>query len=146
MNVLKHRPKAVELTLIQAGYTLADIRGVREVHRRGDPPRGWRAHLGSVRPRMTLVLAVGVLALGGTFAYTTATAWLLIPSLLAASCLYLAGQADPAPVEVEREVERPGMTHREVQERLIQWNEWQRLKKEQQEREARKARQQSGGP
>lgn len=146
MSVLKHRPKAVELALIQAGYTLADIRGSREVRRREDPPQGWRAHLGRVRPRTALVLAAGVLALGGTLAYTTATAWLLTPSLLAAYCLYLVGQADPDPVEVEHEVERPGMTHREVQERLIQWNEWQRLEKEQQEREARKARQQSGGP
>jgi hypothetical protein len=146
MNVVKHRPKAIELALMQAGYTLADIRGEREVHQYEEPPQGWAARLGAVPPHTSSRLAAGVLALGSLLAYETAMLTPLLVSLLAAYGLHLAGRVDADPVTVEHAVERPGMQHHEVQERLVQWNEWQRMEKEQQEREARKARRQSGGP
>jgi hypothetical protein len=145
MDIVQHRPKAVELALVQAGYSLTDIRGSREVHVYREPPVGWRAFLGRVQPRMTLGLAMCMLGLGGVLAYETTMLTPLLVSIGVAAALYAAGRVNPDSAHVEREVSRPGMMHREVYERLVQWNEWQRIEKEQEEREARKARHQAKG-
>lgn len=143
MNIIKHRPKAIELALVQAGYTLADIRGEREVHTVVEQPDGLLAAVGRVSPRSALLAAAGTITLGLFLAYETALLSPVAVSLALAYALHLLGEADPGASEVQHEVERPGMTHDEVQERLIQWHEWQRIEAEQQEKEARKAKRQS---
>lgn len=146
MGVIAHRPKAVELALVKAGYTLADIRGEREVHTYEEQPQGLLASLGHVAPRTALLGAAGTLALGAFLAYETGLLSAVAVSVALAYGLHLVGQVDPDPTEVEHEVQRPGMTHEEVQHRLVQWDEWQRIEAEQQKKEARKAQQSAGQP
>lgn len=143
MNVLAHRSKAMELGLLQAGYSLADIRGEYEEHVVEEQPQGLLAAVGAVSPRGALSAAGCALALGLFTAYDTGLLSPVVLSVALAAGLYLLGQAQPESTEVRHETRRPGMGHREVQERLIQWNEWQRIKEEKQEQEARKARQQA---
>lgn len=140
MDVIKHRPKAIELALVKSGYALSDIRGEREVHQYEEQPQGLAAVLGRVSPRSALLAAAGVLALGLFLAYETALLSPVAASLGLAYALHLLGQVDADPVEVEHQVTRRGMTHQEVQERMIQAQEWKRIKKERQEREAQKAK------
>lgn len=146
MAVIAHRPKAVELSLIQAGYTLADIRGEREVHRYEEQPQGLAAAVGRVSPRSALLAAAGVMALGLFLAYETGLVSPVAASVALAYGLHTLGQVDSDPVEVEHEVHRPGMTHHEVQQRMVQWHEWKRLEKKEQEKQAKKARKAGKNP
>lgn len=139
MNVLAHRPKALELALVQAGYTLADIRGDREVHTVEEQPLGLMAAVGRVTPRSARAAAAGVLAVGMLLAYETGVLSAAVLSVGVAAGLHLLGEMEAEATEVRHEVERPGMDHDEVQHRLIQWNEWKRIEKEQQEQEAQQA-------
>ena len=145
MNVLKHRPKALELALIQAGYSLADIRGQREAHTYQEAPDGFLAEISDVQQRTLHFVAGGVLALGSLLAYETATVSAVAVSVLVAYGLHALGQVEPDPVEVQHEIERPGMLYDEVLGRLIQWTEWQEMESEERKRQQRKARQRSGG-
>lgn len=139
MGVIAHRPKAVELTLIQAGYTLADIRGEREVHEYEEQPQGLVAAVGRVSPRSALLAAAGSMALGLFLAYETGLVSPVALSVALAYGLHTLGQVDADTVEVEHEIERPGMTHHEVQQRLVQWHEWKRLEQKEQKKQAKKA-------
>lgn len=146
MGVIAHRPKAVELTLMQAGYTLADIRGEREVHTHQEQPEGLVAAVGRVSPRSALLAAAGTLALGLFLAYETGLVSPVAVSVALAYGLHTLGQVNADTVEVEHEVHRPGMTHHEVQQRMVQWHEWKRLEKKHQEKQAKKARKAGKNP
>lgn len=146
MNVLAHRPKAIELALVQAGYTLADIRGEREVHTVEEQPQGLMAAVGRVTPRGARAAAACTLALGMLLAYETGVLSAVVLSVALGAGLHLLGEMDAEATEVRHEVQRPGMEHEEVQHRLIQWNEWKRIEKEQQKKEAQKAKSQGSTP
>lgn len=130
MGVLIHRPKAVELALLQAGYTLRDLRGETRVHTTEAPPSGAAAVLGSVQQREARGAAVGALTLGLFSALETGLLSLLAASAALAVALLLVGRYDPEATEVQHEVQVPAMGHHEVHQRLVQWTEWKRLEKE----------------
>lgn len=142
---MKHTPKAVELALVQAGYTLADIRGEREVHTVEERPQGLLAAVGRVTPRSARVAAACTLALGLIIAWDTALLSPVVVSVALAAGLHLLGEVEAEATEVQHEVQRPGMKHREVQERMVQYDEWKRMEKRAQEKEANKAKGQAGG-
>lgn len=144
MDVLKHRHKAVELALVQAGYSLDEIRGGREVHRTEERPTGLWAAVNRVTPRSARVALAGILALGLLAAYETAMLSPLAASIVLGVGFYLLGEVEADTVEIEHEVEREGMTYREAQERLIQWNEWQRIEAEKKKEAAKNAEKRAG--
>lgn len=141
--MIKHRPKAVELALVQAGYTLADIRGERVRTTTTTEPQGLLAAVGLLTPRVATAALAGVVALGLIWSAQTGLLGPLSVSVALGLGLYWLGQVDVEATETQHVVERPGMERREVQERLTQWDEWQRIRQEQQEQEARRAERQA---
>lgn len=126
----------MELLLVDAGYTLAEIRGSTEVHTHEEPPSGAAAILGHVQPRVASLAAVGALALGALAALETGLTSLLVAAVGASVLLYLAGQYHPEAQEVRTEVQRPGMSHQEVLDRGVQYQEFKTAQKEHAEAEA----------
>jgi apolipoprotein N-acyltransferase len=143
MNVIAHRPKAVELALVQAGYTLADIRGEREVHTYEEPPSGLAALVGDLPARVAHLAGAAALALGVLAAAETGLSSALVASVVLAYGLHVLGEMDPEATEVAHEVQRPGMSHHEVQQRMVQWDEWKRQEKQQAEKQQRQAQAQA---
>ncbi len=146
MNVLQHRHKAVELALVEAGYSLAEIRGEREVHTVEEQPQGLVAAAGRVSPRSVRVAMACTLALGGLLAYETGVLSAVVLSVALAAGLHFLGEMDAEATEVRHEVERPGMPRQEVLDRLIQWNEWQEMKEEAAEPDHTPSAAQAGAP
>lgn len=121
----------MELVLVQAGYSLAEIRGEREVHTVEQRPQGLVAAAGRVSPRSVRVGAALVLAGGLLLAYQTGLVGAVVLSLVVAAGLHLLGEMDAEVQEVQHEVERPGMPHQEVLDRLVQYDEMQEMRQEQ---------------
>lgn len=120
----------MELVLVEAGYSLAEIRGEREVHTVEQRPQGLVAAAGRVSPRSVRVGAALVLAGGLLLAYQTGLVGAVVLSLVVAAGLHLLGEMDAEVQEVTHEVERPGMSHQEVLDRLVQYDEMEQIRDE----------------
>ena len=120
----------MELVLVQAGYSLAEIRGEREVHTVEQKPTGLWAAVGRVSPRSVRVVAALVLAGGLLLAYQTGLVGAVVLSLAVGLALHLLGEMDAEVQEVQHEVERPGMSHQEVLDRLVQYDEMEEIREE----------------
>ena len=120
----------MELVLVQAGYSLAEIRGEREVHTVDHKPTGLCAAVGRVSPRSVRLVAALVLAGGLLLAYQTGLVGAVVLSLAVGLALHLLGEMDAEVQEVQHEVERPGMSHQEVLDRLVQYDEMEEMREE----------------
>lgn len=136
MDVIKHQPKALEMILVKAGYSLREIRGEREVHRIREEPQGLVAAAGRVTPRSARLVAAGCLALGMLVAYETGLLSALAVSVALGVALHALGELEAEATETTHEIHRPGMDRREVVERVIQHDEHEQMKREDAESEA----------
>lgn len=131
---------AMETLLVKdAGYALREIRGEREVHRITEEPAGLVATLGRVTPRTARLATVGVVGLGLLLTAESGLVGPLVASVLLGVVLHRVGEFDAEATETVHEVERPGMTEREVHQRWVLHDEHEQMKKDRAEKERKKA-------